>query len=313
MPVDLICSHEWYLTHLLAVWLDLPEQLRGRVNPHVSTQNSGIRDVALCAGWADAKAARRLRYRVVVLMEHGVGQSYLGDSDGRRGNPHYVGGAERQQTLDLVLLPNEMAAAVERQYNPGLEQVVIGSPWLDAVGELDLDTPERRAVATVSLHWDAAGVAAEAGSAFREYRSAIRKVGGLVATAHPRESHGHARWWKAHELRFERSPLRALEASPILIADNTSLMYYAAAWGRAVVVLNSRNYRPGVEHGIRFWSHAGIGQQVNYPVNLARAVDEAAGWRHDHQAEIDRLLGEVFPYRGTSRQRAASALEPLCC
>lgn len=305
MPVALVVNQRHYLPHLLAVYQQLEPDERAGINPFLGLETMP-RDVALCAGWADAKAARKLRYRRVVLMEHGCGQSYLGNSDGRRGNPHYVGGAERAQVLDLALLPNTMAAEVERRFNPTLPVAVVGSPWLDVLesraGEIPL-----AAKVTVAFHWNATGVAPEAGSAFREYRYAVDRLEGAVVHAHPRADE-QAAWYRGRHLWWESDPLEAVMASPVLVSDNSSILYYGAALGRSVVVVNAKGWRKDVHHGLRFWSHAGVGEQVDTPFSLRDVVERAPQWYRDNRRERARLLAEVFPWRGNARQMAVAAL-----
>lgn len=309
LSIALICSQSHYLPHLLAVYQQFRPTERAGINPHTSTETyrrAAPRDVALCAGWVDARVARRLRYSKVVLMEHGCGQSYLGDSDGRRGNPHYVGGAERTQILDLVLLPNRMAADVERRFNPELPVVVVGSPWLDT--QRVSDSGEQPSRVSVAFHWDCPeGIAPEAGSVFREYREAVAQLPGVLTHTHPRAPE-HQNWYLERGLPWCRDINTAINASPVFVSDNSSALYYAAALGRNVVVANSRGWRMDVEHGLRFWSHAAIGEQIWYPEDLVGAVERAESWRRDNEPQRDKILAEVFPYRGESAVRAADVL-----
>lgn len=311
MQIDLIASQPHYLNHLLAVHNQLPHDLRGGLNryakPHSVTPMR--REIALCAGWVDARTARQLRYQRVVLMEHGCGQSYQGESDGRRGNPHYVGGAERSQVLDLVLLPNQMAADVEATYNPKLPAVVVGSPWLDTVRIPGLHQGERSGRASVAFHWDCPdGVAPEAGSAFQEYRGEVAKLPGVLTHTHPRAD-GHRRWYQQRGLDWRKDLYEAIACSPVFVSDNSSALYYAAALGRDMVVVNSKRWSLNIHHGLRFWSHAAVGEMVWDPKELGPAVERASEWTRNNRDQRQRILDEVFPYRGQAAQRAADVLQ----
>jgi hypothetical protein len=82
-------------------------------------------DVTLVAAHADLVKARRAGHRRIVLMQHGIGQSYGPDR-----HPAYPGG-EDNEGVGLFLVPGEHPAGRWREAYPAARVEVVGSPRLD--------------------------------------------------------------------------------------------------------------------------------------------------------------------------------------
>lgn len=114
MPIDVVVSHKHYWLALKGVWAAIPEEHRGviyaapevaRIVPGTVALAQGMRltGTPLVAGHVDLK--RIPRGRQVIMMEHGVGQSYAGSPQARR-NPAYAGG-EGRDSVGLFLCHEE--------------------------------------------------------------------------------------------------------------------------------------------------------------------------------------------------------------
>ena len=77
---------------------------------------AGPDDVALIASYGDLPSARRGGFRRIILMQHGAGQSYGGDSRTAR-HPCYAGGDDNDD-VGLFLVPNEHAGNRWRERYP---------------------------------------------------------------------------------------------------------------------------------------------------------------------------------------------------
>lgn len=246
----------------------------------------------------------RVGRRPAVLMEHGAGQSY---TDTNRG---YAGGDGRD-TVVLFLCPNEHSAGRNRAAYPFADVVTVGCPKLDRW----LRNPPRPdpSVIALSWHWPNT-VIPEARSALEEYRPVLAdavaswRADGfdVIGHAHPRANGTLAPVYAELGVPHVHDFADVIERASVYVCDNSSTMFEAAALGRTVVVVNSRHYRRDVEHGLRFWSHSGIGPHVNTPAEFGPTVLAAA---HDRPMAPPALLEDVYgPADGHAADRAATAI-----
>lgn len=286
---------------------------------------------------------RMCRPRPIVLAQHGAGQSYVGSD-----HPAYAGGRDNGAVV-LFLCPSESTAARWRAAYPSTPAEVVGCPKLDGVtarsrGLSRVDAADNpltnaphsaltsgyaeyahtyadqkprglsrgRAVIALSWHWDF-HLLPEGRSAFPHYAEALARLANgpwkLLGHAHPRAWRAMRPWYEAHGIepveRFEDVVARA----DLLAVDNSSVLYEFAALGRPVVVLNAPWYRRDVEHGLRFWSAADVGLQVDEPGDLADTIETALVDPPAVAARRDRVVTEVYTYLdGRSAQRAAQAI-----
>ena len=212
--------------------------------------------VTLVAGWSDAHVLRAVPK---VYVEHGAGQTYQG-SWPSSAHPGYSNRGDRLQNVVGFICPSETVAERFRPYAPA---AAAGCPRLDALVRMR-ETRESRdqPVAFLTFHWDCT-VAPESRSAFDAWADDLPRVvdwlrtGGfhVVGTEHPRWKGRLAATWDRLAVPFTPNADDVLPIADLVIADNTSLMYEAAALGAQVFALNAPWYRRDVEHGLRFWSH----------------------------------------------------------
>lgn len=312
MRVDFVASQPHYLDHLAPVWRTLSAEERGEVLVPQAMRRyafdvlgNGFHryprgNVRIAASFADLDGPPNDQKRV--LMEHGIGQGYVGVS-----SPRYIGAAGREFVIDLFLMPHHDAAA--RQ--PG-NVVVVGSPYLD---ELKRRVPPAYLTPNIdvafSFHFDA-DVCPETTSGFPWFRNAILQCRdrGITVLGHGHPRHTDVwRWYEDHHVfstrRFDLVPRLAR----VYVCDNSSTLFYAAALGMRVVVLNPPQYRRHVEHGIRFWDMADIGEQVDHPDDVHAAVHRALRLPDAHEHERQRVVAALFPFADErSAERCVEAL-----
>jgi glycosyltransferase involved in cell wall biosynthesis len=103
---------------------------------------------------------------------------------------------------------------------------------------------------------------------------------------------------------------KVLSEADVVVADNTSLLYEAAALNIPTVCLNIPSYRREVEHSGRFWSNP-PGPQVDHPSELADAIVCALTDPPAHRAIRARAVAWAYGVRGNdghASERAATAI-----
>ena len=255
-------------------------------------------DVVLVASYADLIKARADGHRRIVLMQHGIGQSY---SDS---NPAYPGGRDNAD-VGLFLAPGPHPAQRWRDAYPRASVEVVGSPRLDY---LPLRSPGPLTVA-VTFHWRDGGH--EKSNAFAFYRTAIAKLAQsvkVIGHAHPRANRLE-RFYRMHDIEYVPSFDDVCRRADVLLFDNTSAGYEFASTGRPVVVLNSPEYRKTADHGLRFWQAADVGIQVDVPARMEEAVWRALASRPGDLEARETALSMVYGYRTGAARRSREVIE----
>lgn len=281
-------------------------------------------DLMIVASWTDAT---RWRWVPTAYVEHGAGQTYLpGTQDGYAGAP-------KLDHVVLFLTPNDRVSDRWRASYPQAAVATVGCAALDsyfAVTPILQDVAKATAAASggraenglrtrgapvvaVTSHWYC-GVVPETMPALDRYETSLKAlcdaaVVSMVGHAHPRAQRRTSEMWRRLGVTYESDPDRVLADVDLLVADNTSLMYEAAAIGVPVLALNAPTYRRDVEHGLRFWSHV-PGLQCDEPADLERAVDRALSDPREARQLRARAAAHAYAHRdGTSAARAADAIE----
>jgi hypothetical protein len=312
--IDVLACESHFVDHLAPVWEALPPQQRGHfVVPPQLVSHARARGLApggdvhgaapvVVASFGDTKRAHRAGRTRIARLEHGIGQTYRDTTSGS-----YPGGSGCDM-VGLFLMPNRHAAQAWQATYPGAEVQVVGSPKIDALPAYEPADPP---LVVVSFHWDC-HLVPETRTAFYAFASAVRElsqVRNIACHAHPRFQRNVERWARRNQIAFIPDFAQVLRQAALFVCDNSSAMFEFAATGRPVVVLNAPAYRRNVDHGLRFWSAASVGLQVDEPAALADAVGRAL--LDPPAARLARTvaLDEVYAYRdGQAAQRAAEAL-----
>lgn len=321
MKIDVIASQRHYTRHLLPIWEALPVEVRGTFrspqgldpsepfgyattidydpSPDYDVTDA---DVVIGAAWRDL--SRMVRHRQTILIEHGAGQSYAGLDI-----PAYANASARIG-LTAALVPAERCA---QTIPPGTEAFVIGPTWYDAWHNHQRNV--RRYRVGVTCHWDC-DLLPETKPALDHYFDAIvamRDEGvEVVGHAHPRSE---TRWKRRYEeagITWVDYPT-LLDTCSILIADNTSAIWEAAALRIPVVTINRAEYRRHVSHGLRFWGPV-PGPSVDTPSELSDAVYRVIE-AHDAMGSHARVVAQgVYDnlLDGSSAVRAAASILAVC-
>ena len=318
--VEFFASEGHFVDHLAPIYRATPEWARGRffVGPDARARAEAhelpahLVDSARLPGpplpvvVAAIGDYRKTDDRPRVLAEHGAGQTY-----GTR-HPSYAGGIGRDAAL-LFIVPNRHAARRNQARYPRIPCAVVGSPRLDDLATIP--APVGVPTAVVSFHWRCR-VAPETDTALDHYAPALAGARRELAEQGIRLlGHAHPRILDEAGPIFEAAGMDVLPTFEDVVArahvyavDNSSTLFEFAALDRPVVVLNQPSYRRHVEHGLRFWTAAGVGDQVDRPEDLAGALARAFVEGHGARSR-EKALARVYPVRdGSSASRAARAV-----
>lgn len=295
--IDAFASEPHYADHIRPIWDALPE--RGTW----VTDNRAFTRTTMVASYRDLwMVSNRLPGVRHVLVEHGAGQTY------GRSNPSYSGGRDRG-SVGLFICPNRAVADRNRAAYPHAEAVAVGAPSLDAQHRHPASVG---GAVAISFHWDCTLVP-ESRSAFRHYKPVLRHLArtypDLIGHAHPRAFRALAPIYEAAGITPVQRWSDVLDQAGVYVCDNSSTLYEFASTGRPVVVLNAPWYRRGVEHGLRFWSEADVGLQVDDPVDLPDAIERARADPPPIRRRREEIVEQVYGVTdGKAAQRAAAAI-----
>lgn len=301
MTVDAVASLPHYMDHILPAWLALPAEARGRVLDLTDPQPGWDRgEVALVAGTGDVKKAHKRGYRRIIRMQHGIGQTYGG---------HWPDGNEQ---VGLVLCPNDYSRDGWAAAYPNTKAVTVGSPRAEYLRQAMGHDANEIPIVAISFHW-LWNECAETRPAWGEYRDAIpslMKEHRVLGHGHPRAWRWLLPWYKRWKLEVVPNFEDVVTRADVYVCDNSSTIYEFAALGRPVVVLNSKQYRRGVHHGLRFWEAATVGPQANSRAELPEAVrlalSDPPGLRQERERIVRMVYGEV---NGSSARAAQAIME----
>lgn len=337
-PVNLFCSKPHYLDHLAPIWLALDGWERGKLIagsaatwchalelglPNVARSTSrlypygkatltadGRQPRVLVASIADYRAAGRAR---CIWVEHGAGQYYIDDPvDGAR--PPTKAARRR---VDLILAPGPDAADLFAEHCAGIPTVAVGCPKLDAAQRVVRLAHGARPTVAVTFHWDPHKCAPERRSAYPHWAAAIQELPAiadrfgwrLLATCHPKAA-GRLLPMLERAGYTVATLDKILASADVLVADNTSAIFEAAAVGARPVLLDAPWYRHDVEHGLRFWTHADIGLEcrTGHADELAEAI--VGTLAVDNPTTRTKVCARVYggPADGLAAERAVHAM-----
>jgi len=308
MLIDALSSAPHYRAHLLPLWEALPPECKGhRVDldgggPQYLPLRSVPRpsgDSCVVASFRDVGKAWHRGYRRIALVEHGIGQSYVGIDNGS-----YAGGGGRDP-ISLFLSPNETAAGRDRARYPRARVEVIGDP---AVDSLPRRSPYGPPVMAISFHWNWTKVP-ETRTALDHYLGALPDLARefqVIGHAHPKALDKLAPIYRRLGIEVVSTFREVCERASVYVCDNSSTIFEFAATGRPVVVLNAPWFRREVEHGLRFWAAAGIGRNVDQPEDLAEAI--RCSLSEPPPSTVDAALRLAYSSTTGAAQRGAAIL-----
>jgi hypothetical protein len=250
--IHLLATEPQYLRHTRAVWKHLPDEVRGEMftGRGAAVRSKPGQDYVMIGGFLDIDRVQKHR---LVYVEHGAGQSYLGE--GWRQHSEGYSHAYSRHPERVVAYISPRQALAEAWGRPAF---AAGCPALDDLVHSKSWSPK----AVITFHWDARRIAPEARSARPHWIDRLHEMIAklrdseyeVVGHAHPRDRDA-AGIWRKLQVPFEPDPDRVLTDAALVVADNTSLMYEAAALDIPVFALNAPWYRKHVHHGLRFWDH----------------------------------------------------------
>lgn len=322
--IDAYASWRHFADHLAPVWLALPEEVRGRFfgPPEVAAwlrRPAAPYPVSVDDHWPGRKRRfpvlvasfgdhHAVRPRPTVIVNHGAGQSYLGDP-AARGHECFAGGPGRERAL-LHLEPGPLAGRAAAA--AGYRFEMIGSPRLDHWHRSP--ARPRRGVVAFGFHHTGMNGPPEQRSAFPHYREAIACM--CAQLGHRALGHGHPRSWSRyadfwgsiavpHVEDFEA----VLAEADVYVTDISSTGVEFASTGRPVVWCSSPDYRRGVDHGGRFWDWPRHSLHVERPEALAAAIHTAEARQSAVVAMQAPMVADVFAaVDGRAAERAAQAI-----
>lgn len=295
-------------------------------------------DLLVVASWVDA---RRWPWLRTAYVEHGSGQTYQGQRDG-------YAGSEKLDHVVLFIAPNETVVGRWNERYPSARAVAVGCAALDQhvdpkrisvightydSGAEDAPASDRHAreglrpggvpLVAFTAHWFCAVVPETMPALWLYERAlvALRDAGSvrMLGHAHPRAQARTEALWKRLGIEYDSDPDSVLRRADLLVMDNTSLGYEAAALDIPVVALNApwdekrrTGYRRDVEHGLRFWSHV-PGIECDEPEHLDWTIGAALADGPEARILRERAAAAAYahPVDGLAAARAADAIEGM--
>lgn len=276
---------------------------------------------ALVASSGDLVRANEAK-RLVFFAEHGAGQSY---SSSRHSS--YAGGVGRDNVCCFIS-PGPHVDAMNAKYYPKIPSIPAGVPKLDEFHlnisrepeDMNYRTdehgnlvPRGLPVVCFSFHWDC-HVCPETRSGFEEFKHSIllaRNTGEfeVIVHCHPRAVQMCLPFYEQHNLEYVENFEDVLKRADVYVCDNSSTIFEFASVGKPVVLLNPSFYRKRIKHGLRFWTHANIGEQADDQHEALRAIRLAALDTREKKAARAAKVKEI--YHGVDGKAAERAAEGI--
>lgn len=300
--VNAYASHSHYVSYIKPIWDRLPNKLKGEF--HVHPRCDGLYDLPtarrftnpdlpiIVAGATDAKRSDQY-----IWIEHGAGQTYL------EGHGHYPN--HPKPGCLAAIVPGPYCANLIRQANPDLPIIeagaytlreVIKSWLLETVDEGIINLTPMQPTAVFTWHWRGAAVSPEADTAFNQFRDSMLAIHPSIKVkghAHPRILGEAAEWYRNHQIVMVETQTQVLQDASLLVADNTTMIYEAAALDIPTVILNPSMYRKNMRHGLRFWDMI-PGPQADHPHEVPELVANEIMYPDNYADERKRITDQVY-------------------
>ena len=263
---------------------------------------------AMVSSWGDLVRATEAR-RLVFYFEHGAGQIYSSTR-----NASYAGGIGRDNVCAFIS-PGPHVDLINRKFYPKIPSISAGVPKLDqfhAEMTQEPEDPKLEPVVCFSFHWDCQ-ICEETKSGFEHFKYSIldakrelKDTAKIVVHCHPRAVKMCLPFFQENDLEYIEDFEDVLRTADVYICDNSSTIFEFASIGKPVILLNPPHYRKHQHHGLRFWSHADIGDQVHNVQELLVAIKRSLVDTREKKAHrLNRVKTIYHATDGRASERAA--------
>lgn len=277
----------------------------------------------IVASYADA---RKMLGRPLVLLQHGAGQSYFGDSRSA-GHGAFVGG-DGMDDVRLFVVPSQRGAARWQERYPHVPVAVVGCPRMDPwhqriagdSARIRHTTPLERPVVAVTFHHEQAQIPEQtsARTFLRDALPALRDYiqddlgGTLLGHGHPRNWPNLRRLWRSLDVPCTEYLSDVFDRADVLVVDNSSAAYEFASLGKPIVWVSPPWYRRDVHHEMRFWEDVAGLPHVETLEDLIPMVNRALADPAEDQAARVAMVRRTYAYTdGHAADWAAAAILDL--
>lgn len=287
--------------HQVLGWREGADEIRYALARRVDPSQS----LAVVVGLADQVTAEKLGFSVV-RGEHGIGQTY--ETSSNRSSSY--AGSPMHSRLYAYLAPGSHPHQQHVDRCPGVASFRVGSPFLDRFPPRE-NMQDSDAVGFV-FHWNNQAQP-ETCSTWAYWvdpiLDLIHKGIPVRLHCHPREAANfRSKFLTPHNLDglWVETMEELHQVTDVVCGDNTSAIYFMAAAGHPVVLLNHPTYRREVEHGLRFWECSDVGIPCDKKWDLEASVTCAAARDEEDLRFKEDALRYVF-----FRRAGASVVEAL--
>ena len=314
--IDVFAREPHHALHAKALYDALPDDIRGDFILSEREFLLSKHQYVAVFSYGDLKVAYHTTKKIV-FCEHGAGMFY------NVVHASYAGSLACRGNVVLRLSPNKTHADKEKETLDKTPVVIVGMPKMDAFAAHRNDfvnkyekRPDMKPTIAVSFHWDCE-VCPETKSTYKTFLPAIARLQGsynIVGHGHPRILNTLRGIYREANIKIWADFNRVLREADMYVCDNSSTIYEFGFMRKPIVLLNGPTYRKNVEHpgNPRFWKHADIGPQVDSPMHLTEAFNDAWDNFPMYLPKIDAATNTVFTYTdGKCAQRAANAIAKI--
>lgn len=319
MKLNMLARKAHYIDHLAPVWKAIPSERRGlfyvdKPNIEYAIHELGADGVTLfdgkiikgeavlTCGYSDLLPAGNIKR---ITMEHGIGHAFTSNA--------YPNGRGKREGVDLALLPNEYTERLARSVRPNALTAVIGTPKTDTLANRYGVRPSDEPTVAIAFHWGSKDSdPPESGNALDHYRDILPELGKryrVIGHGHPLAEAEFREVFDKAGIEYVGSFREVCRRADVYVNDLSSTMYEFLTTGKPVIVLNAPQFRREAQWGIRFWDYSDVGINVEQPDELFAAIDRTlAEYQTVHIQERMKAVRDLYPYLGTSAERAAKVL-----
>lgn len=316
-------SQSHYFDHLYPIWQatpHIPFYVDRNILPYVQSllppESTYLwplpkdRQVCIVSSYQDYLSTRN---RPCIFVEHGAGQRYEKVESGS-----YSGGPGRDRCI-AFLAPSESVAHANQQRYPATPNHIIGSPAVSYLsgrrnhpvwGRGQYKSLESQSTVAITFHWEC-DICPETRSAYEHYKSILTTLQSsqeftLIGHHHPKYTTLPTEYHR-RGIQVESHWSRLAPYIDLLIADNSSVIYEAAALDIPVIILNAPWYRRHVHHGLRFWDTL-PGPLVDHPDELLAYISKTLANPSQDAALRQSVTQKVYGKQHATRDQLAEII-----